>query len=224
MVFESVFSTVESLEGMVNNAFKKTKGFFKNKFFNYLLSLNLLATPLMAGNVTIDGHVFDKKGRNVEQVDVSYKRGESVLSSAKSSVFGYELFLTMNAVSDGTRVVTDYFLKQNYPNPFNPVTSIDFSVLEHGVFAVYNLLGQEVAKKEFVTAGNYSAVWGGVNKNGEAVSSGIYIYTVKTASKKETKKMTLLDGGRSGGLEVNKNSSPVFASLAKTVESGSDTL
>ncbi|MBU1849410.1 MAG: hypothetical protein KKH40_01655, partial [Nanoarchaeota archaeon] len=81
-----------------------------------------------------------------------------------------------------------------------------------------------MAKKEFVTAGNYTAVWGGVNKNGEAVSSGIYIYTVKTGSKKETKKMTLLDGGRSGGLEVNKNSSPVFARFAKTVESGSDTL
>ncbi|MCH8871931.1 T9SS type A sorting domain-containing protein [candidate division KSB1 bacterium] len=102
---------------------------------------------------------------------------------------------------DDKSIPTEFILSQNYPNPFNPSTSIEFSVpVNSNVrLTIFNLLGQEVTtlvNKE-LSAGNYSVIWNGTDRNGLQVSSGVYLYKMKANRNNgtpysQTKKMILL--------------------------------
>ncbi|MCC7431018.1 choice-of-anchor J domain-containing protein, partial [bacterium] len=90
-----------------------------------------------------------------------------------------------------------YSLSQNYPNPFNPTTAINFSFpkTEQATLNVYNVKGQLVRTlvSGTVLAGNNKVFWNGTDDNGNIVSSGVYFYSLKTASGFETsKKATFL--------------------------------
>lgn len=86
----------------------------------------------------------------------------------------------------------DFSLDQNYPNPFNPITNISFSVTFIGItkLEVYNLLGQKVAVlfDEIATANTIYSI----KFNAENYSSGIYIYSLRTKTGIESKKMCLI--------------------------------
>lgn len=61
--------------------------------------------------------------------------------------------------------------------------------------SIYNLLGQEVRTlvTENQASGSYLIVWDGKNDGGESVTSGIYLFTLKTGeSFTETENMVLL--------------------------------
>ena len=77
-----------------------------------------------------------------------------------------------------------YALEQNYPNPFNPETTIRFSVpkLTNIQINIYNELGQLVRTlvDEIKPAGEYRVIWDGRNGRGEIVSSGVYLYQMRT--------------------------------------------
>lgn len=79
----------------------------------------------------------------------------------------------------------------NYPNPFNPFTKIAYTVkeAENVNIKVYNLLGQQVAElvNEMQQPGSYTIEFDGSN-----LSSGTYIYTLRTKNYIESKKMVLL--------------------------------
>jgi flagellar hook assembly protein FlgD len=103
---------------------------------------------------------------------------------------------------DGPRVgiPTSFALTQNYPNPFNPSTTIAFDVPavsgsnQKVSLTVYDIRGRRV--KTLVDAemepGQHKVTWNGKNERGEAVSSGIYLYTLKAADQTFTRKMTIL--------------------------------
>jgi hypothetical protein len=71
-----------------------------------------------------------------------------------------------------------FSLSQNYPNPFYPNTTIEFEVLESGLYTikVFDLLGKQVATlfDKVVTPGTYS-----IDFNANRLSSGMYIYTLQ---------------------------------------------
>ncbi len=82
-------------------------------------------------------------------------------------------------------------LYQNYPNPFNPSTTINFD-LPRGSFVtlkVYNILGEEVKTliNKFENAGRYSVLF-----NASNLSSGVYIYKLKTNNYSDIRKLVLL--------------------------------
>jgi hypothetical protein len=83
----------------------------------------------------------------------------------------------------------------NYPNPFNPETTISYSVpaAGHASLKVYNLKGQLVRElvNETREAGRHTVVWNGKDANGNAVSSGIYFYSLTSGGKTVTRKMLL---------------------------------
>jgi len=91
---------------------------------------------------------------------------------------------------------TTFRLAQNYPNPFNPATTIKFQMPATGrvSLGIYNALGQEVRRlvDEEVGAGEHQAVWDGTNVQGQAVSSGLYLYRLQAGSGVETRRMFLL--------------------------------
>lgn len=84
-------------------------------------------------------------------------------------------------------------LNDNSPNPFNPTTKIRFGVpnTQRVTINVYSIKGKKIRTlmKETVDAGYYSIDWDATNDFGEKVSSGLYIYRMKTNSKVITKKM-----------------------------------
>jgi hypothetical protein len=79
----------------------------------------------------------------------------------------------------------------NYPNPFNPITTVSYSVPEHGQVSlkVLNLQGQTVYQlvDACQQAGDYQ-----VRLSGNEMESGIYIIKLAAAGKIKTKKTVLL--------------------------------
>ncbi len=77
-----------------------------------------------------------------------------------------------------------FALFQNYPNPFNPSTSIDYRVSERSLvkIEIFDLRGRLVRMlvNEEKETGEYAIRWNGKNRAGETVSSGIYLYKMKT--------------------------------------------
>jgi hypothetical protein len=97
--------------------------------------------------------------------------------------------------SNGVPAVTK--LEGNYPNPFNPETQISFSLAQdykNVQLVVYNMKGQKI--KTLVNgnmkAGSHELIWNGTDSNNNKVSSGIYLYRLKTKDYASSHKMILL--------------------------------
>ena len=94
------------------------------------------------------------------------------------------------------QIPESYGLEQNYPNPFNPSTTITFAVPEASevTLAIYNLRGQLVRTlvSDQLSAGNHRVTWNGMDIQGNQVSSGVYLYQLRTAAFSQVKKMSLM--------------------------------
>ncbi|MFQ5641538.1 MAG: T9SS type A sorting domain-containing protein [bacterium] len=118
------------------------------------------------------------------------------IGTAGSGVWLYKTAMITN-VQDGAPIPDRFKLHQNYPNPFNPETTIAYEIARpgHVELSVYNLLGQQVRKlvNGWRPAGFYRVKWDGVHDSGglRAVS-GVYVYELKVAQSRITKKMVLL--------------------------------
>ncbi|MDD3051820.1 MAG: T9SS type A sorting domain-containing protein, partial [Candidatus Cloacimonetes bacterium] len=84
----------------------------------------------------------------------------------------------------------------NYPNPFNPSTTIVFSIaFDLNVeMNVYNIKGQRVKTliNDRLKKGTHSVLWNGTDDNGKTVTSGVYLYKIKTNNQTFVNKMLLL--------------------------------
>lgn len=83
-------------------------------------------------------------------------------------------------------------LAQNFPNPFNPTTTINYTLTrpETVQLEVFNIQGQKVAillQDEQVGAGSHQFTF-----DASRLSSGIYIYRLKTATQTITRQMVLI--------------------------------
>ncbi len=82
-------------------------------------------------------------------------------------------------------------LDQNFPNPFNPVTTIRFGIPVTGSYSlrVFNLLGQQVAQvfEKELAPGTHAARF-----DAGTLSSGMYVYVLRGASRCIAKTMLLL--------------------------------
>lgn len=95
------------------------------------------------------------------------------------------------SVNESTEKVVTFKLEQNYPNPFNPSTLINYNIPTESkvTLKIYDMLGTEVATlvNGLQTAGSHS-----VKLDASHLSSGLYIYTLKTNEFTSSKKMMLL--------------------------------
>ena len=87
-------------------------------------------------------------------------------------------------------------LEQNYPNPFNPLTTIKYRLLEDSSvdIAIYDLSGLTIDKivSGWQEKGDYLIEWEATSSEGEGLSSGVYLYRLKTGNVIKTKRMLLL--------------------------------
>ena len=120
-------------------------------------------------------------------ISAVYDLGESEIVTV---IFFYE----GTGAGNNILVVTD--LKGNYPNPFNPVTNIGYSIKEAGnvTLEVYNLRGQlvKILVNETKETGDHTTTWNGTDNTNKTVSSGVYLYKMKSSNYTSNKKMILL--------------------------------
>ncbi len=92
---------------------------------------------------------------------------------------------------EGKDTPDSFVLKQNYPNPFNPSTNITFVLPKSAKvqLTVYNMLGQKV---ETLIDGNLTSGSHTVRFEASNLSSGIYIYQLRTPTTSLTKRMVLV--------------------------------
>jgi Carbohydrate binding module (family 35)/Secretion system C-terminal sorting domain/Cellulase (glycosyl hydrolase family 5)/Bacterial Ig domain len=97
----------------------------------------------------------------------------------------------ITSISNTKEIPLTFSLKQNYPNPFNPSTNIEFSISKTDLvnLSIYNILGQKIKvliNKE-MSPGSYTTRF-----NAENLSSGVYLYILRSGSYVLSKKMMLL--------------------------------
>lgn len=83
-----------------------------------------------------------------------------------------------------------------YPNPCNPTATIEF-VIERAArteLSIYDAAGRKVSTllDRYMTEGRHSAIWRGNSRTGHPVSSGVYLYRLKTGKRSAAGKLLLL--------------------------------
>ena len=107
-----------------------------------------------------------------------------------------EMTISYGLGIDDAAIPDVFALHQNYPNPFNPITRINYDLPEDALvnITIYNMMGRQV--KTLIhseqTAGYRNIRWNATNHLGQAVSAGLYIYTIRAGDFRQTKKMVLL--------------------------------
>ncbi|MDP8201896.1 MAG: T9SS type A sorting domain-containing protein [Candidatus Tenebribacter burtonii] len=96
---------------------------------------------------------------------------------------GAYFFYQINEINENEIEINKYYLS-NYPNPFNPTTTISFSILEESKIElfIYNVKGQKIKTllNDQISAGEHSIVWNGEDDNNKPVSSGVYLYRLRS--------------------------------------------
>lgn len=89
-----------------------------------------------------------------------------------------------------------FMLKNNYPNPFNPTTNIEFSLAksDFASLKVYSITGELVNTlvNDEMSAGSHNVIFNGRDDAGNELSSGMYIYELKSGVNISAKKMFLI--------------------------------
>ena len=137
--------------------------------------------------LTLAGELFD--GTLIEGEDC-------VIIKSEGSGLGKRVAEGEVSVPEG------YALYQNYPNPFNPETEIRFQIPETNdvVLKIYDILSKEIRtllESEY-EAGYHTVRWDGKDNNGNAVSSGVYLYHLQVLERR--------DDGTGGFSQVRKMS------------------
>jgi hypothetical protein len=147
------------------------------------------------------GTTWETYDQGLPNVIVNELEIHKATNKLRAATFGRGLWeATVSIIdieSNSNDVIPDKIdLFQNYPNPFNPSTTISYQINEKNNVSlkIFNTLGQEVRTivNQKQNPGNYSFVWDGMNNNGKAVGSGIYIYRLKLDNVVLSKKMILI--------------------------------
>jgi len=142
----------------------------------------------------VSGGNTSTKPRHYQFKDSNLKVGSYYYRLKQIDVDGAVKYSRIIEVTFG--VPTVYKLGQNYPNPFNPETSISFQVpkTSHIKIDVFNLLGQHIRTlvDEKKSPESYQIIWNGFDDQGQAVSSGVYLYKMQAGDFTAIKKMALV--------------------------------
>ena len=92
--------------------------------------------------------------------------------------------------------VPESYTLGNYPNPFNPETKIEYQLKDgaHIDIAIYNVRGEKVKTlyTDYQSSGLHQIIWNGLDDNGIATSSGVYMCVIKGKNFVIKKKMLKL--------------------------------
>lgn len=150
--------------------------------------------------------------QKTDSIDYKFDRteGEFIINSMPGYIGKSDLFITVidpeglngkskieilvNNITDvkiSDQIPLTFALYQNYPNPFNPVTQISYDVPEADKVKVkvLDILGREI---EILIDAEHEAGRYTLKFNGENLSSGIYLVTMKSKAYFKVMKMLLI--------------------------------
>ena len=93
-------------------------------------------------------------------------------------------FTVGNPVStdDDSYFINSTQILRNFPNPFNPITTISFNLpvnATNPVIEIFNIKGERI-RQYSISDFQSSITWNGTDTNHNLVSSGVYLYRIKT--------------------------------------------
>jgi hypothetical protein len=100
-------------------------------------------------------------------------------------------------IDEKERVDLSFQIFQNYPNPFNPSTLISYRLDKQTqiTLEIFNITGEKVTtliSQQIQYPGDHSILWNGKDNNGNLVSSGTYLYRLKSNQFGQTRKLLLI--------------------------------
>jgi len=92
--------------------------------------------------------------------------------------------------------INEFELYNAYPNPFNPETHLSFRLgNDSGVsIEIFNVLGEHINTilNRNLSNGYHKYTWDGTNSQGQNVTSGIYIYSIRVGKQSFSNKIILM--------------------------------
>ena len=151
---------------------------------------------LINPNIT-DTHYTDTTFSQLPLGEYTYiLRSVYTNDNISNPAFSNTVLQTYTDESDVSLLPTKNYLHANYPNPFNPSTTISFDLAVESLIKIdiYNIRGQKITTlvNDRFKAGTHSINWEGTDDNGQTISSGIYLYQMKTDDYKSMRKMLLM--------------------------------
>ena len=165
--------------------------------------LDTIPDIVMTG--TVNYEYFGKTGYDLGDVNGDGNT-DILLGSSTSPSCAIDDYVTIYteenlvSVSNFEPEILNYKLK-NYPNPFNPITTISYELpvnIANTVIEIFNIKGEKVKTlcafpNPDLSGGTRCVVWDGTNQYQNQVSSGVYLYRIKSDGfVSKTKKMILL--------------------------------
>ena len=122
--------------------------------------------------------------------------GNVFISDGQAGLFVFQVNALPTGVQAAAAAPQAFALRGNYPNPFNPRTRIVYSLPARAqvTLTVYNVLGVKLRALVQGTqaAGEHHVFWDGRNDAGQAMPSGVYIYTLEAEGFRATRRMLLV--------------------------------
>ncbi len=104
--------------------------------------------------------------------------------------------IAADADDDESPLPERFELNQNYPNPFNPATTISFTLTRHQpvTLSIYDILGRLISQPidQTLDAGEHKIVWNALDRDGNELPSGVYLYRMVSTEDTDVKKMMLI--------------------------------
>jgi predicted outer membrane repeat protein len=136
----------------------------------------------------IDSGDPDTTGLHLPFYDLS---GQSRICDGRIDIGCYEWQSSVDVDHDFKGLPNVFRVYHNFPNPFNPMTTIRFTLPRSQLvwIYIYDITGNEVSLllNEEIPAGEHKVVF-----NGSSLTSGIYIYQIKTPEHQYVNKMILI--------------------------------
>lgn len=127
----------------------------------------------------------------VGEKDEIYICGSTYLTSNNTDMVVLKYSKSVGINEPLINLPKEFLLYDNYPNPFNPVTKIQFDMpVDSKVeLKIYDITGKEVRSliNEYRQAGHYT-----VSFDGTDLSSGVFIYRLRSGEFVKSKKMFLI--------------------------------
>lgn len=161
----------------------------KSEKFDSLLIMNGINPDSALVFMFANGMSGDTLGLNSFQTDTTVV----FEASHFSQILGGDkaLYSILSSEDQESSIPTQFSLRQNYPNPFNPSTTIEYGLPERTIveLKIFNILGKEVAT---LVNSTQEAGMHNVTFDASKLTSGVYLYKIKTSKFTEFKKMILL--------------------------------
>lgn len=137
----------------------------------------------MIDHITISSELYDEYFEGTERVENTNYIG-SYLSTTSDHYPVWTRFqfrANVSAEAEGSELPVTAVLHPNYPNPFNPETQISFELPQAGFaeITVYDITGRKVST---LFSGNKSAGIHTLRFDASGLSSGVYMYRLKTGN------------------------------------------